>query len=426
VDFSVIREQGFTRTTGWDVIFPEEYEWSQRKLPAEPFQASPFNGKLEGAAWEHFIDLCNLAGMDIWLNVPISASDDYVLNLAGLVRERLDTALNIYVENDNEVWNSAPAFVGTYNYNQDEATALGITAEENIARRAVELSSLFAQVFGQDQINKRIRVILASHAPMLKWWVLPMLQYIQNTYGPPKNYIYGISRQTYFSTDEASGNMTSDAIINKLYENITYQLEDDPVNDAGRVDWIRVANEWELPGGATSYEGGPHTPSGGGEENLANQIQMHRSERMIDLLRYNIVNNWFDLGGGIALHFTLVSGYNRYGCWGLTDDLKDPDRNYKMEALRDLSTVTGLNDAQVESPPIKIFPNPAINEITVLTDLAGIYQVTIHPVSGSLILFTGVTEKNRPLNISMLRNGLYVIQVEVGGKRLAQKLIVSR
>ena len=212
--FSVIRDQGFTGTTSWPVIYPQQYEWSQRKLPDDPIQANAHDGKLEHVAWEHFIDLCNEVKKDIWINVPIAASEDYVMKLAQLLQARLDTALNIYVENDNEVWNSAPGFVGTYTYNLAQAEALGISDQENIARRAVRLSQVFGQVFGQPAINHRIRIILASHAPMLKWWVVPMLEYIRDHFGPPKNFIYAISRQTYFSSAHAATGLSSDQIIN--------------------------------------------------------------------------------------------------------------------------------------------------------------------------------------------------------------------
>jgi hypothetical protein len=424
-NFSVIREQGFTGTTSWQITYPAEYEWSQRKLPGDPIQANPHNGKRESAAWEHFIDLCNLARMDIWLNVPISASADYVRNLASLVKNRLDTTLNIYVENDNEVWNSAPGFIGTYNYNLDEAAARGISDQENIARRAVELSQIFAEVFGQPEINHRVRVILASHAPMLKWWVIPMLQYIRDNYGDPKNIIYGISRQTYFDTQTATDNIPPDQIINDLYANINYQLVDDPVNEAGRLDWVRVAGEWQLPGGATSYEGGPSTPSGGSTSNLSNQIIMHRSERMISLLRYNIVNNWFDIGAGLALHFTLVSGYSRYGCWGLTDDLRNPDRNYKMEALRNLQTVTSLDESFRASYPL-IYPNPTHGIITVNTGNPDEVSMEIFDIHGRAVYSSTRILPGKELELNLSGNGMYFVKVKGKSRNESCKILYQR
>ena len=422
--FAVIRDQGFTGATSWDIIYPERYEWNRRKLPGDPIQGRSHNERLESVAWEHFIDLCNDTGKDIWLNIPIAASDDYVRILASLVKSRLDTALKIYIENDNEVWNSAPDFIGTYNYNQAEAASMGLTEEENIGRRAVRLSQLFAEVFGQEEVNKRFRVILASHAPMLKWWVIPMLEYIRDNFGEPKDFIYAISRQLYISSANAE-TLSSDAIINELYESIRYQLADNPVNEAGRLDWIRVAGEWELPGGATSYEGGIHTPAGGSTVNLDAQIMMHRSHRMINLLRYNFANHWFDIGGGLAMYFTLVSGYNRYGCWGLTDDLGNPERNYKMEAIRNLQAVTGLPE---KSGPVEktifIYPNPAEEKVTLFTGTKEPLTIEIYNLNGKIVFFSESYISGTTLELDYLVTGMYVIRMKNKNQSFTEKLFI--
>jgi hypothetical protein len=414
MNFAAIRSQNFTGTTSWDIQYPEEYHWDQRKLPEDIIQSQPFMGKRERAAWEHFIDLCNAANADIWINVPISASDDYVTSLAQLLAIRLDESLNIYVENDNEIWNSAPAFIGTYQYNLAEANDLGITEQENIARRAVELAGLFAGVFGQNEINNRVRVVLASHAPMVKWWVTPMLNYINITFGPPKNYIYAISRQTYFSAENAdntSMKLSVDELINECYENIEGQTGTDVVNESSREDWIRVASEWELPGGANSYEGGPHTPAGGSLHNLDNQIKMHRSQRMIRLVRYNIVNSWFDLGGELAMYFTLYSSYSRYGCWGLTDDLHHPDRNYKMEAMRNLETVTSLRDEWNEEEEIILYPNPGNDQIKIKSQQYQNFRVEILDLQGRRLYQDDHYVSDSLIPVNYCKNGIYLVKI---------------
>ncbi|MBS0001415.1 MAG: T9SS type A sorting domain-containing protein, partial [Cyclobacteriaceae bacterium] len=424
MSFSTIRSQNFTGTTSWMIEYPDEYHWNQRKLPDDPIQSRSFLNKRESAAWEHFIDLCNAVNSDIWINVPISASDDYVTSLAQLLKNRLNDNLDIYVENDNEIWNSAPAFVGTNQYNLDEAADLGISDQENIARRAVELSVLFATVFGQDMINTRIRVVLASHAPMVKWWVTPMLNYINSTFGPPMDFIYAISRQTYFNVENAGAGLTPDQLINQCYEDIDNQTGSDAVNESSREDWVRVATEWKLPGGANSYEGGPHVPAGGSTENIENQISMHRSERMIRLLHYNTVNNWFDLGGQLAMHFTYYSGYNRYGCWGLTDDLHDPDRNYKMEGLRNLETITGIHEKRINDYEIIIYPNPGNSYIKIKSGPNKVIGIEVLDLQGRLIYRDEqyVSESLIPVNS---KDGLYLVKILTSGRTLTKKIMIN-
>ena len=74
---------------------------------------------------------------------------------------------------------------------------------------------------------------------------------------------------------------------------------------------------------------------------------------MADVITHSYRNGWADLGGGLALYFTLASSYNRYGCWGLTDDPANPDRNAKMAAVRALcgapTSVHAVSDASPEA-----------------------------------------------------------------------------
>jgi hypothetical protein len=424
VEWAVIRSQSLPRSTGWDIAYPRQYTWAARKMPGYALQGGAAGPHLEGAAWEYFIDLCNRTNADLWVCVPISASDDYVTGLAELIRDRLDPELNIYVENDNEVWNSAPAFIGTWNYNNDEADDLGISFEQNIARRAVELSQLFAGVFGQDAINDRVRVVLASHAPMLKWWVQPMLNYISSNFGPPKNYLWAISRQGYFSVENPEGNKTVSQLLGALMEDIDQQVGPDPVNEANRRQWIAAADQWELPGGCNFYEAGPHTPASGGTDNLGNQIRMHRHAGMKTALQYNYANNWFDLGGELALHFTLFSKYTRYGCWGLTDDPYNPDRNQKMAALRNLEYVITALDPTQRDAELRAYPNPARNWIQLEADGAWPERISVRDLQGRERIQQAWQGEETLLPLDGLAPGLYLLRVEGRGRTAIRRVAV--
>ncbi len=335
VNFSTIRYMVFSITNGSDPDYPGVISWSERKLPGDASQVSLRTiGKNGGACWEHVIELANRTGTDAWINVPISADINYITQLATLLQETLDPRLNIYVESSNEVWNTAPGFEQSL-YNQAQAADLGLDEHNNHARRTVQLAEIFASVFGDSSLNDRIRVVLCSHQPMLKWWVEPMLQYIDDNHGTPSDYIYAIGSQTYFSGGHDDGEDIK-KILTDCRASITAQIDDTGVNEAGRSQWIAMAEVWQLPGGYVSYEGGPDH-GGGNLTNLANLILAERSEGMYEIMRYNLDDAFIQLGGTLAMQFTLTSSYNRYGCWGLTDDVNYPDRNYKMAAVRDLS-----------------------------------------------------------------------------------------
>jgi hypothetical protein len=332
VNFSAIRFMNFTTANDADPAYPDSIPWARRKLRGDASQ-SPMDaaGKNEGAAWEYVIALANATKKDPWINIPVSASADYVRQLATLLKDSLDPALNIYVESSNEVWNN---IFGQQAYNAAQAAARGITEHQNHARRTVELAQAFQGVFGSGSLNQRVRVILCSHQPMLKWWVDPMIQYVQQNFGTPSNYLYGISSQAYFTIAARAGESVAKILADARVQ-IAGQIIDTGVNEAGRTQWIDRAKALNLPGGYLVYEGGPHPPIGD-LTNLANRIRADRDSGMGELLKYNYGDAFLDLGGTLAMQFTLSSGYNRYGNWGLTDDVNFTDRNYKYRALKSL------------------------------------------------------------------------------------------
>jgi hypothetical protein len=334
IKFSTIRFMNFLMVNGCDTTYPAKTLWSKRKHKedASQNQILPL-GKKDGGAWEYVIELCNLVHMNPWINIPVSADTEYVLEVAKLFKANLDPGRVIYVESSNEVWNSASAYLPQNSYNKTEAKAKKIEEQENHARRTVELSTLFAQVFGQDAINKRVRVVLCSHKPMLKWWVAPMLSYVRKTFGAPKKFIYAIACQTYFGSAAAAGESV-DKILADCRTDITSQIDETGgVDEAGRKQWVKMASDSGLVGGFCSYEGGPDH-GGGDVTNIANRIMAERNAKMGDIWTYNYDTAFFQVGANLAMQFTLTSAYSRYGCWGLTDDVTKPLRNAKYPAAK--------------------------------------------------------------------------------------------
>ena len=380
-DFSVIRFMNFTGTNDGEPVYPEVTEWAQRKLVTDASQKSiPAIGKLDGAAWEYVFELANLLEKDVWINVPVSATDDYVTRLAAMLKDSLNPGIVIYVESSNEVWNTAPGF-NQSSYNRAQAEALGIGEHENHARRTVELAQLFASVFGEEALQSRVRVILCSHEPMLKWWVEPMLNYISSEFGPPSGYIYALACQTYFGGGADEGESVA-KYLSDCHDDITGRIDGTgTVNEAGRKQWIAAAAEWNLPGGFCSYEGGPSHPVGT-TVNIANRIRAERDPGMADEIIYNLTEGFFEPGGNIAMHFALSSGYNRYGCWGLTDDISKPDRNYKYAAVREVIDVLTTVPEEKASLPndcrlYQNYPNPFNPATSIRYSIPGPGHVTL-------------------------------------------------
>lgn len=433
INFSAIRFMPFTGTNGRDPVYPDVTKWSERKLPTDASQSRiSIIGKNGGACWEHVIELANRTKIDPWINIPVSADRDYVKKLAEMFKQDLDQDLNIYLESSNEVWNTAPGFEQT-EYNRQQAIDLGIDERENHARRTIEISEIFAEVFGTDKINNKIRVILCSHKPMLKWWVEPMLQYINLNFGAPSDFIYGIASQTYFGGGNQNG-QSVDKILNNCHTSISEQINDTGNGEAGRIQWIQKAKDWNLKGGYFSYEGGPDH-GGGSTTNIQNRILAERNERMCDLLKYNYDTAFAQLGGNLAMQFTLTSAYSRYGCWGLTDDINKPYRNYKMQCIKDFldNTISNKNTDPTENIAFNIYPNPAINDINFKFNLNkdNHVRLVISNIFGVKVA-TIVDRKyqagnyNKKWSIESLPNGIYFCTLQFDNNNtFTRKLLIS-
>lgn len=439
IDFEVIRFMDFTLTNGRDPEYPGITEWDDRKLPEDASRARiQATGKLGGACWEDVIALGNLTGKDLWINIPVSATTEYVQQLALLLKGSLNPELKIYVESSNEVWNTAPDF-GQSRYNAAQASELGITEQENHARRTAELAGIFEEAFGEGSLNNRIRVMLCSHAPMLKWWVQPMLEYLNAEFGPPSEMIYAICSQGYFGGGADPGEDTV-KILDDCMESITGQVNDLSLNQAGRIQWIEAAGDWNLPGGYCIYEGGPDH-GGGSTENVGNRIRAERTKRMGELLRYNMDDAFLKQGGTLFMHFTLTSAYTRYGCWGLTDDVANPDRNYKYRAVKELvngeppvnpETSNRLKGRQVTgNRPEKtlVVPNPFSGQTRIYMNPPLLKPVTLslYNSAGRLVKQSlTIPETFLSVDREGLDQGMYLFRLDQEGSLFATgKLIIE-
>ena len=109
----LIRVMGWSGTNG-----STEQNWSDRLLPTYAQIGLP--GQM--VPWEYVIALANAADRDLWLNVPEEATNDYITQLAELIKNGdtvggvtyagLTPSLNLYIEHSNEVWNGGFAANG--------------------------------------------------------------------------------------------------------------------------------------------------------------------------------------------------------------------------------------------------------------------------------------------------------------------------
>jgi hypothetical protein len=321
---------GFYGDAGHHVL-----EWKNRHTPEDATQL-PTAGKY-GIAWEYVALLAKATDKDIWINIPVAASDDYVKQLAQLLKDTTPPICNIYIEHSNEVWNFAfPQYIynkmattdettnGQSVLNNDGTKDAEVLAHRRHAKRLVEIGNTFRDVFGSDGAA-RIR-------PVYAWWILypqvssDVLGWIEKTYGTPSNYFYGLAGAGYFNIDGAAADASVDDLIKLMRANSDKMRQN---QDALK----QVADHYGIK--LCQYEVGPDT-GGGKTDNVANRIRANRDPRMKDLLVHDARDNWFAHGGDLYMFFNECNASSRYGSWGLSEDITNLNTP-KWQAIYDLT-----------------------------------------------------------------------------------------
>ncbi|WP_308634609.1 S-layer homology domain-containing protein [Paenibacillus silvisoli] len=350
--FGTLRFMDWLSTNNNNPAYPAVTEWSDRKLTTDATQLEL--DATHGVAWEYVIELANKTGKDIWINIPVAASDDYVRSLAKLLKEKLDPSIRVYVEYSNEVWND---LFSQQAYNKAAAIAEGSQPDSKlnqytmqsyfddpndadytpakrswtrhrIAQRLIEIGQQFQAEFGENALNTRVR-------PVLSWFaIIPdqyedMLNWVSKVYGDPKNYFYAIASAPYFNSSQAGDAASATEVLTAMQEDSARFSQ----ADGTKVELIHLADQYGLK--SYTYEGGPDS-GGGSKVNVENRIAAHRSERMGDLIKYDVGNNFLAQSGDMFMYFTLSSGYNRYGMWGAAEDIIDNLLTPKYRALTSL------------------------------------------------------------------------------------------
>jgi hypothetical protein len=325
--FSTLRLMDFTRTNSTHVT-----TWSARPHVTDALQSSD-----NGVAWEYAIQLANQTGKDLWVNIPDGADDDYVRQFARLLKEQLNPERTVYVEYSNEVWNSIfPQF--SHNLDAAKAEVAGgkhvlddggkddnqyYWAWKRVANRLVQIAATFGEVWGKEAINTRVRPVLAAQAAQ-PFMVRKQVEFIAGTYGPPSQFIYGIAGAPYIGPGDAfkaRDDLTLDDIFNQGFPEGFVWVK------SVMLQYDVLARYYRLHSlcyeGATALEGAHSLPI---------KILANRDPR-IEKTITDYLNFWYSQGGGLFMYYNLAGSYSKYGCWGLTDDIRKMTPKLKATAI---------------------------------------------------------------------------------------------
>jgi hypothetical protein len=376
--FSVLRTMDFGDTNSNPVR-----EWSERDLVRWPGfsgaggrnERNPhgivYNGEVftRGGPWELMIQLANAAGVDLWLNIPCRASDDYMRKLALLMRYGSDGVepytsvqanpayppLNpdrrIYLEYGNEIWNTAGGFMchewasegsevarlapyHPINYDGMASTDSGLALVRYTAYRSAMLSFAFRAVFGDAAMMTRVRPILSSWAGDGGGTLSTALRWAEGYFAPdyvPREIWYGAGGAAYYDSS-AEPSSADAAVVTAYFAGLpTTAFAQQTDRDAL---WTRLYGLKLI-----SYEGGPSvggTATGGIGVNATLAEFYSADPRMKDRMvaAHEI---WDSYGGDILVYYTL-GGTGPWG-FGSSTSTTSPTNTTKLQAI---DTIRGM------------------------------------------------------------------------------------
>ena len=320
--FKTLRFMDWLRTNNNDRVT----SWATRVSPIRTHYASA-----AGVPWEHIVALANQTGKDIWINIPVKADDDYVVQLARLLRSSLNPDTRIFIEYSNELWN---AQFWQFNTNIELATAEVLSNPNSplaydgskdknkwgyrrIAKRLKEISDIFRSIYGDAAMMNTVRPVFASQ--VVQPYVTELgLKFIEAVYGPPANYFYALAGAPYFNLGDRQKveDLTPDQVL---------QAMDRSVNELSSVNLfeknLALATWYGLP--FMAYEGGADTfGTGSIESKKAGSL-----DPRLETICTRYLNTWFENGGNLFMWFTAGAGNwdTQYGTWELTTDLSIKD-----------------------------------------------------------------------------------------------------
>jgi hypothetical protein len=324
--------------------------WSDRLTPPwfSMAQSAPGYGwQGRGGAYEYALSLCNELSADCWLNVPVKADDNYVRQLAILIKSKLNSKQNVYIEYSNELWNNEPAFRQSV-MNHDLAKAevaignspLNFDGESNevywswrrTAKRSAEISLIFRQVFGDAAMMKRVRPLLMTQLGYTDGPLLQAVHLMQDYYNNParvdhpkplRYYFYGLGGSGYYNPKNAT---SPDAVF---------------ADFTNRTEWVKTLQtdtDYAVAFGVKriAYEGGPSLERGNITD--ANRPSYRETPRMTEAM-VEAHDLWSANGGDLLTYFTITGE----STWGFVPDIWDaanPKKNFKLQAIDVLNTRT--------------------------------------------------------------------------------------
>ena len=297
------------RTMDWQATNGSKLRtWQDRPLPDDAVYSRA------GLPYEVICDFINRTDADLWICVPDDADDDFVRNMAILLKDNLRSEKQIYLEYSNEIWN--------FSFEQNrraaqKGRALGMAETDweaawfYTARRSIEIFTIFEDVFGG--ADRLIRLLPSQAAnPYVSEQILKFEDAWKHADALAIAPYVGWSVSAE-EKDEVLG-LGLDGVLERVENKILPET----------IDMMKkqkeLADQYGL--GLVSYEAGQHLVGlwvANDDENLNSILTAaNRSERM-GAIYDKYFKAWEEIGGGALCHFSSVGAWSKWGSWGLIE-----------------------------------------------------------------------------------------------------------
>lgn len=348
------------------------------------------SGGLGGTSYEMMCDTSNALNAHMWVCVPHQADDNYVTQMATLIKSRLNSSLHCYIEYSNELWNGQFQQTGwtqtqgknagllNIGYAPGQAWCAGVNYS---ARRAAQIFKIFTTVFGDASRLVRIMASQNGGLGITDAWLQAMANTTINPLAnDPTAKADAIAVAPYLGASGVQSTDTVASVIAKMNANI---MSGDVLGGTQTQKQRADANGLRL----IAYEGGQtlYTPSGNNANTLLAQV--NRSTN-IDAVYRTYFDKWFSITNDVFCHFNDcfnddVSGGN---FWGLIQKQNEiPAAQSKAKAFEDkAASFAGIIPVSMPAfGPVgsQFTPSKAIpGDIITLngTNFAGVNKVTFN------------------------------------------------
>lgn len=323
-----------------------------------------------GIAYEYWIDLANETQKNLWVNIPYAADDNFITQLATMLKNNLDPNLKIYIEYGNENWWEP----GSGAWCEAKGMALGFGdglggEDAYSAYRSLQIFHIFDQVFGENDLHvdrnpasdRLVRILSSQTASVSRSQGVMDWQTASTTafsYGH-KAYEYADvwAATDYFNL--AGGVVASTTPIDQLLVSQKQAINGSTGSNSSLYLLAQSAQARALK--LVQYEGGEGLTVPDGNSNTVNKLTSMMRDPAMKAVYALSLYNW----GQLALQFPGVIGDwaqfdntgagSKYGFWGMIETVMQTPANVpRYQPLLDFVNGTFSVDLTPPSAPATV------------------------------------------------------------------------